>query len=131
MSGTRLTDAEWKVMEEVWQDPPVTARRVCDQLAASTSWAYTTVKTMLDRLVGKGVLSVKARGVAREYTPRLTRDAARRDEVDALRAKAFGGRRGSLVHFLLDGEDLTPRDRKVLERLLEDAGEGPAPEGRS
>ena len=119
MARTRLTDAEWKVMEAVWQDPPATARQVLDRLAATTSWAYTTVKTMLDRLVEKDVLGVRARGVAREYSPRLTRDDARRLEVEALRKRAFGGRPGSLVHFLLEGGQLSARDRRALERLLE------------
>ena len=48
-----LTDAEWKVMNAVWDRSPTTVREVHGALSASTVWAYTTVKTLMERLVKK------------------------------------------------------------------------------
>ena len=52
MDEPHLTDAEWKVMDVVWDRGPVAVRDVHGALEASTRWAYTTVKTLLDRLEG-------------------------------------------------------------------------------
>ena len=50
----RLNDSEWKVMQALWGRHPATARDVLEQVERETAWAYTTVKTLLARLVEKG-----------------------------------------------------------------------------
>mgnify|MGYP002390148889 CR=1 FL=1 len=52
-----LSDAEWKVMRALWARHPATARELLDALAADTGWAYTTLRTLLARLVEKGAVS--------------------------------------------------------------------------
>ncbi|MCK6462072.1 MAG: BlaI/MecI/CopY family transcriptional regulator, partial [Planctomycetes bacterium] len=71
-----LTDAEWKVMRCLWEKSPATARDVATRL--DTGWAYTTVRTFLDRLAGKGAVRAKKAGGTLAYAPVLTRSQARR-----------------------------------------------------
>jgi len=52
----RISDSEWKVMEVVWADSPVTAMRVSLVLGDAERWKPQTVKTLLGRLVKKGAL---------------------------------------------------------------------------
>ncbi|HLV01045.1 MAG TPA: BlaI/MecI/CopY family transcriptional regulator, partial [Acidobacteriota bacterium] len=53
----RLTEAEWELMKVIWRENPISARRVLEAVRQEKDWAYSTVKTMLDRLVEKGFLA--------------------------------------------------------------------------
>ncbi|HYC78479.1 MAG TPA: BlaI/MecI/CopY family transcriptional regulator [Planctomycetota bacterium] len=120
MSKIALTDAEWKVMEVLWTRSPATARDVHDALAPETAWAYTTVKTLLDRLEEKGAVAAEMRRNAAHYLPTVTRDEGRRGALRALLDKAFGGAVAPLVHHLLREETLSRKDREELARLLKE-----------
>ena len=79
----KLTDAEWLLMKVVWQRTPfpTSARDVHEQVEPETGWAYTTVKTMMNRLVEKGVLKARLRANTTLYTEVLSRDEAQRTAV--------------------------------------------------
>jgi BlaI family penicillinase repressor len=111
-----LTEAEWKVMRSLWEKAPSTAREVSDRL--ETGWAYTTVKTFLDRLARKGAVRARRRGGATVYTPALKEADARRAAVRALATRAFDGAVAPMVHFLVGR--LSPRERAEVRRLLEE-----------
>ncbi|MEM7352745.1 MAG: BlaI/MecI/CopY family transcriptional regulator [Acidobacteriota bacterium] len=115
----RLSDAEWQVMTVVWDDAPASVRDVLEALEKDTGWAYSTVKTMLARLVEKGALSVRKRGNVSLFEPLVTRHEARRSALKTLTERAFGGAFGSLVQHLLDDEKLSVADRAELRRMLE------------
>ena len=46
----KLTEAEWQIMNALWQKHPATARNIMERLDRRVNWAYTTVKTLLTRL---------------------------------------------------------------------------------
>jgi BlaI family penicillinase repressor len=118
----RLSDAEWTVMRAVWERPPASARDVLDRAGSETGWAYTTVKTLLARLVEKGALRMTMRGNVSLYEPRVTMRQARIAAVRALIDRAFDGTFGSLLQHLIAEEKLSAKDRAALARLIEDAG---------
>ena len=117
----KLSDAEWTVMRAVWQRPPASARDVLERAADETGWAYTTVKTLLARLVEKGALRMTMRGNVSLYEPRVTMRQARIAAVRALVDRAFDGAFGSLLQHLIAEEKLSPKDRAALARLIKAA----------
>lgn len=114
----QLSEAEWKLMSVLWRAAPASARDVHDALAESSGWAYTTVKTMLDRLVEKGALRPKARGKQTFYTPTVSQDEARSTAVQTLVDRAFEGKLTTLVAHMADDAELSAKDRAELESLL-------------
>lgn len=120
----RLSDAEWTVMQALWESSPATAREVLERTSPGTGWAYTTVKTMLTRLVEKGVLQEKKSGKACQYAPLLSQDAARGSALRSLVERAFDGRFGSLLHHMVREERLSKADQAELNRLLDEAEDG-------
>ena len=120
-----ITEAEWKVMNAVWENSPASARDVLEALEQETDWAYTTVKTILNRLVEKGALTMRRRANTNLYDAAISRREARTLEVRSLLNRAFEGAFGPLVHFLLDEGDLSDGDRDALRRKLDElADEG-------
>ncbi|MBI5364200.1 MAG: BlaI/MecI/CopY family transcriptional regulator [Planctomycetes bacterium] len=113
-----LSAAEWKVMRALWRSHPATARELLDALTEETSWAYTTLRTLLARLVEKGAVAEEKDAGTSVYRPLLREERARSSAVRGLLERAFDGGFGSLVHFMLESEELSTRDRAELERLI-------------
>ncbi len=57
-----LGELELEVMRVVWARPAVTVRDVLDALSKTRSLAYTTVMTIMSRLVDKGLLAIEKQG---------------------------------------------------------------------
>jgi len=115
-----LSEAEWRIMNRVWEKSPATARDVLEAVEAETGWAYTTVKTMMNRLVDKGVLRERKRDNTSWYEPKLTRRRARGAALKALLDRAFGGAVGPMMSHLVDDEKLWRKERAELRRMLEE-----------
>ena len=52
-----ISNAEFDVLDVIWDDSPVTANEVIERLNQRKNWHDKTVKTLLGRLVKKEVLS--------------------------------------------------------------------------
>lgn len=114
----RLSEAEWQLMNALWAGHPATAREVAERLPSGVEWAYTTIKTMLSRLVAKRAVSERKRGNLSFYEPLVSREAARGTALAALLDQAFGGAVAPLVHFLVEDRKLSRRERQELLELL-------------
>ena len=117
----RFNDSEWRVMGVLWERSPQPVRDVTEALESETGWAYSTVKTLLARLVEKGAVEVEKRGNVSFFTPLATRESAQRSAVRTLLDRAFGGAADGLVHHLVDGRQLSKKERDVLRRALDEA----------
>lgn len=114
----KLNESEWIAMQAVWEESPASARTVWNRVHAQTDWAYTTVRTVLARLVEKGALREKKHVRTSLFEPRVTREAARREAVRSLLDKAFDGTFGALVHHMVASEKLNKKEREKLARML-------------
>lgn len=121
----RLSDAEWTVMSAAWERSPATVREIHGRVEPATGWAYTTVKTLLDRLVEKGALAAVKDARVTLYEPRVSREDARRDALRSLLDRAFGGTLGALVQHLVEDERLSAAEREQLRRIATEAGAAP------
>ena len=122
-----LGELERAIMEVVWAaDGPVTGRTVVDELTQERPVAYTTVLTVMDRLVGKGLLRRQRRGRAHTYLATRSRAAYTAE----LMASVLGGsddRPEVLLHFV---EQIPLAEAEVLRAALDAARDHPAPGGR-
>lgn len=116
----KLSDSEWTVMTALWERSPASVRDVLERIEPKTAWAYSTVKTILERLVEKKVLRVRKRANSGLFEPLITREEARRTAVRSLLEKAFDGGFGSLVQHLFAEEKLSQKERRQLTRMLEE-----------
>jgi predicted transcriptional regulator len=117
----RLTPAEWEIMEAVWElGGAPTVRRVLERAYPDGRKAYTTVQTVMNTLVRKGLLRRRKVGLVNFYRPMRTREQAARAEVAAVVSKVFRGSIPAVASSLLslDGVDLEEiaRLREVLDR---------------
>jgi BlaI family penicillinase repressor len=115
----QLSETEWKVMQCLWRQSPLSARAILGELADETGWAYTTVKTMLVRLEDKGAVRSTLVGKTHQYVPRVTRDKAQSTAVRSLLDRAFEGAFSPLLQNLLGDARLSAQERAALTEALD------------
>jgi BlaI family transcriptional regulator, penicillinase repressor len=114
-----LTDVEWAIMRAVWQHEPCAAGTVQESLQAEYDWAYSTVKTTMDRMVAKGLLAIRSIRNLQLFTSRISPDDAKRGELRRLLKRAFDGAMAPMLQFLVEQEDLSDAELKELRALLQ------------
>ena len=114
----RIGDAEFAVMEVLWDEAPLTAAEVAERVPAERGWSVRTVKTMLSRLLAKGALSHEEDGRRYLYRPAVAREDYVAHESGKLIDRMFGGRLTPLVAHLAERDRLSPEDIAEIEALL-------------
>jgi BlaI family penicillinase repressor len=113
-----LTEAEWVIIKAIWSGEPCTAPEIQQRLEKETRWTYSTVRTLMDRMVGKGLLTAdKARNIT-VYRSAVTRAQAQKGELLYALKHAFNGALTPMVQCLLDSENLTPGDLDEIETFI-------------
>ena len=118
--GVQVTDAEWKIMECLWDHAPQTMGEITATLEPATGWTRQTVITLLKRMAEKGAVSMDDTGRAKKYTPLITREEASAEETHKLLNHVFKGKASLLVNQLVDSGDLSAEDLwDILKAILE------------
>jgi predicted transcriptional regulator len=117
-------ELEQAIMEVVWSaDRAVTGREVVDELARSRPVVYTTVLTVMDRLVRKGILEKYPNGKAHTY-----RAVQSRETYTAQRMASLLGSGGDPAAVLLRFvEQLPPEQATRLRAALQADHPQPTP----
>ena len=123
----KLTDAEWRIMNALWEGHPATAREIMDRLPREQTWAYTTIKTMLARLTANKAVSETKIGHRSRYRPLVSQTTARRNVLRNIYDRVLGGSIAPLMHFLEEEKKISEKERRELIRILEEM-ERPAKE---
>ena len=119
MAVVSISDAEWQVMNVIWDLQPLTSQAVVAALKDHAEWAPATVKTMLHRLVRKSVLAYEQQGNAYVYRSAVKRSDCVKQASKSFLERVFDGESSSLVtHFLRNtklSQDEIARLRKILD----------------
>jgi len=91
---------ELECLNALWTLGEGNVKQVREIVTARRPLAYTTIMTVLDRLVRKGKLDRHKAGRAYVYAPRTPRDEMRRTAIRELLASFFGGSERELLRFL-------------------------------
>ena len=120
----KLTRAEWQLMNALWKGYPANARDIAARLPGRRGWAYSTIKTMLARLVLKGALSESKKGNVSYFQPLVTQRRAQLTALRFLVGDAFEGAFGSFINFLVKEKNFSAEERRKIFEMLKDKLEG-------
>ena len=116
----KISDAEWRVMQVLWDEAPLSASEVVDRLGDEPDWSPRTVKTMLGRLVQKNAIDYTAEGNRYLYRPAVARSVCLRDASKSFLSRVFSGDTRLLLAHLVEAGKLSSEDIETLKRTLED-----------
>jgi BlaI family penicillinase repressor len=114
----RISEAEWEVMDVVWEQAPVAASTIVAALEPKRQWTLATVRTLLRRLVRKGALAQQSEGKRFVYRPRISKEECVRRESDSFMDRVLGRAPAATLLHLVSKADLSREDLQELRRIL-------------
>ncbi|MGA0587480.1 BlaI/MecI/CopY family transcriptional regulator [Dyella sp. KRB-257] len=114
-----ITEAESQVMAVLWDNAPRTSEEIVAALGETTDWHEKTIRTLLNRLLGKGAVSAERDGRRYLYSPLITREQWQSSESRSLLDRVFGGRVAPLLAHFSAHEKLGKRDIAELRALID------------
>ena len=115
-----LSNSEWKLMNRLWQQPPMTITELTAAMKEETGWSKNTIITMLSRLEAKGAVRHEEGQRAKQYFPTVGREDAIEAETETFLDKVGG--LGLLMNAMVERNALTEDDIAELTAILEKAG---------
>ncbi len=114
-----LTEAEWTIIKAIWATEPCTATAIQERLHQKTQWSYSTVRTIMDRMVVKRLLTAQKSGKVTLFHSTVTQEQAQRGELLYALKNAFNGALTPMVQCLLNSENISAKDLAELEAMIE------------
>ena len=115
---TELTESEWTVIKAVWDSEPCDAPAIQRKLLKKTGWTYSTVRTLLDRMAAKKLLTAEKVRNQTLYRSIVTPAQAQRGELLYALKHAFDGALTPMVQCLIESRDLSAEELNELESLI-------------
>jgi len=124
MSQSKITDAEWVVMEILWEESELTSAEITRRLPPQRPWVPNTVRTLLARLIEKECVRTKKLDGKFLYSPAIPRADCVEQEGKSFLARVFGGASTPLlVHFAQQAK-FSPEDISALRQILDQKEKG-------
>ena len=113
-----LTESEWAVIKAVWSLEPCPAPTVQEHLAGQRDWSVSTVRTVMERMAAKGLLTSEKLRNLTLYRSAVSRQQAQLGELRYALKNAFDGALTPMVQCLLESERLDSGQLDQLEALI-------------
>lgn len=113
-----LSEGQWAIMNVVWKLQPCAAPTVQEALHDSRKWSYSTVRTLMDRMVPQGLLTTEKIRNLTLYRAAITPEEAQRRGVLHTLKHAFNGALTPMVQCLLESNDVTTEQLVELEKFI-------------
>ena len=113
-----LTEAEWSVMECLWEKSPRTGRETVAWLDQKMGWTRSTTLTMLRRLEAKGAVAGDTEGELKTFRPLIAREDVAVQETENLLDRVYKGSLSLLVSSLTKKQSLPQSEIDELYAIL-------------
>jgi len=114
-----LSKAEYDILRILWKEEKGTVREVYTHLQSTHGWAYTTTKTMMDRMVAKDLLQREEFHGIFLYKPMISRPAGLAKMVRFFADRVLETDASLVVAMFSNSKALSPEEIKELESLIE------------
>ena len=108
MKAKTLSELEQNVMEVVWTLGKCTIREVVEETNKTKNLAYTTIATILERLLEKGLVEKDTSAFTVVFTPKQTKEEFSRNLLDKF-FRSFGD---AAIASFAQSIDRLPKEKK-------------------
>lgn len=118
-----LTNAEWNVMECLWQHSPCTGREATEYLSAYAGWSRSTTLTMLRRMSEKALIACEEIDGIKTYSPLIRQEDATLQETRSFLNRVYHGSISMMLSTFAQKQSLTDSEIAELYAILDEAKE--------
>lgn len=119
----KLSEAEWKVMTQLWQRAPQTMMELTNHFKDTTGWSKHTVLTFLRRMEEKKAIHYEEGKRAKLYYPDIERGEAVLQETENFLEKVFDGKMGLMINTMVEKKALSREEITQMYEILRKAEE--------
>ena len=119
MAAQDTSRHELDILKLLWRYQRLSAREIHDQLAEERGWAYSTTRTVLERMVKKGQLRKRSSHGLNVYAPELAKVPTLAGLVRDFTRRLLDVRPASAIPMFAESDLLDERELAELEALLE------------
>ncbi len=124
MGEIHLSDAEWEIMNCLWNKPNQKISEIVIALSEKKAWDKHTVITLLNRMEKKGAVSFERNCRAKEYYPLISQKETVKQETEQFFERVCQGSLRLMVNSFLSSKAVKKEDLDELYRMLDEAREG-------
>ncbi len=117
-SRLTLTEAEWQVMECLWQSAPASGREVCETMEKARGWSRSTTLTLIRRMEAKSAVGEVEGAGRKAFIPLISRDEAAINETENLLARIYHGSMGLMLSSFTRKQRLSKSEIDEMYALL-------------
>lgn len=121
-NASQISDSEWQVMKIIWASDCCTANKIVKELEDNTDWQPKTIRTLINRLVKKGVVGYeidKQDKKTYHYFPVILEQDCIREESKTFLNRVFNGSLNTMLANFLNEANLSDEEIDELKRILD------------
>jgi predicted transcriptional regulator len=105
-------------MKVLWKKGPMALGEIYDGIPPKKDWAYSTVKTLVRRLMGKGWIKGREVGGSFLYSAAVSRDKAVRSALKEFTDRVLDGLFSPFFVYMAEDGDLSQDDLDQAEKII-------------
>lgn len=117
MGDYKLFDAEYRLMDLVWEHQPINSTALSRLCLEKLGWKKSTVFNLIRKLGERGIL----RNENATVTALVAREQVLSQESEAVVERSFGGSLPSFVAAFLSGKRISHQEAEDLRRLIDES----------
>ncbi|NQU86315.1 MAG: BlaI/MecI/CopY family transcriptional regulator [Mariniphaga sp.] len=115
----KLTTAEEQIMNYLWKLEKAFMKDLVEQFPEPRP-AYTTIATLLSRMINKGFVDYKQYGNVREYFPLIKKPEYFSDKLGGMIKSYFNNSDAQFASFFTGQADMNLTELESLKKMIED-----------
>lgn len=123
MEKYNITESEWEVMKVLWSKDKLLLKEIVESME-SMGWSYSTIRTLVNRLLKKGVIDADKTESNFKYCAIAMEEDCKSEKVKSMMSKVFDGSLSMMVSTLVNKSNLTKEEYDELMRITEKLGGG-------
>ncbi|PAB59071.1 BlaI/MecI/CopY family transcriptional regulator [Anaeromicrobium sediminis] len=119
----KISDSEYEIMKIIWKNHPIKSNDIIQQIDQGHNWSEKTIKTMINRLLKKEVISYKKDGKSYLYYPLVEESNYRKLENESFLKKVYNGSINVMFASFIKDMKLSDKDINELKMILEEGND--------
>lgn len=118
----QISEAEFEVMEVIWEKEPVSTNEIVDAVIENHNWNMRTIHTLISRLDKKGAISHKKDGRTYIYSSIVEKKNYVKSKSKSFIEKFYDGAANKMVLNFIENNMLSQEDIQELKNILNKRG---------
>lgn len=117
----QLNNSEWNIISFLWDEQPLTMTEIVKKMEDEQGWSKSTTKTVLKRMLDKGIINYDRDQKPRKYYTALKKEEVQFEETDSFVNRVFGGKLSLLVNNFVSTGRMSREEIRQLQDILDQA----------